>query len=97
MEIPTIQKELDGSKGAFYYEVDGKRLGESTYTLARPGKMIIDHTKVSDELRGTGAGAHLIEALVEYARSNKMKIMPLCPFAKLMFHKRKEEWADVRW
>ena len=65
--------------------------------MAGPDKLIIDHTEMDDSLRGTGAGAHLVASVVEYARENNMKIMPLRPFAKLIFQKRKEEWADVWW
>jgi predicted GNAT family acetyltransferase len=90
MNIPEVKREQEGSKGAFYYEENGKRLGESTYTMAGPDKLIIDHTEADDSLRGNGAGAHLVASVVEYARENNMKIMPLCPFAKLIFQKRKE-------
>jgi len=83
----------DGHKGAFGIERDGKRLASLTYTMA--GKtMIIDHTEVDAALRGTGAGATLVDAAVEHARAAGDKIMPLCPFAKSVFDK-KPEYADV--
>jgi len=91
-----LKHEQDGSKGAFYWDDDGRRLGESTYTMAGPEKLIIDHTEVDDSLRGTGKAAALVEAIVEYARENDLKILPLCPFARVMFGKKKDEWADVR-
>ena len=45
-------------------------------------------------LRGTGAGARLVKAAVEWARAEKMQLMPLCPFAKSVFEKT-PEYADV--
>ncbi|WP_433754219.1 GNAT family N-acetyltransferase [Paenibacillus amylolyticus] len=36
----------------------------------------------------------LIKAMVEYARENGIKILPLCPFAKGRFE-RISEYADV--
>lgn len=65
-----------------------------TYTMVNPSLMIIDHTEVGDELRGTGAGKELVKAAVEYARQNNIKILPLCPFANAVF-KKTPEYADV--
>lgn len=91
MEIQHEQKE---NKGAFFVEENGRRLAEMTYSKAGTDLIIIDHTEVSDELRGKSVGAKLVQAAVEYARTNKIKILPLCPFAKSVFDK-KPEYADV--
>jgi len=78
-----------GHKGAFVIERDGKRLAEMSYTTAG-SKIIIDHTDVSDALRGTGAGKRLVMAAVEWARAEKKTLLPLCPFAKSVFEKTAE-------
>lgn len=65
-----------------------------TYTMPAANKMIIEHTEVSDELRGQNAGYQLVHAAVDYARANNIKIIPLCPFANSVF-KKKPEFADV--
>lgn len=59
------------------------------------GFMIIDHTEVSDELRGKNVGYQLVHTAVEYARANHIKIIPLCPFAKSVFDKKAAEYGDV--
>jgi len=82
-----------GHKGAFVIERDGSRLAEMTYTSAG-SKIIIDHTDVSDALRGTGAGRRLVQAAVEWARAEKRTILPLCPFARSVFDKT-AEFRDV--
>jgi len=46
-----------------------------------------DHTDVDPILRGTGAGAKLVAAAVEWARAGHRHIMPLCPFARSVFEK----------
>ncbi|HLP22301.1 MAG TPA: GNAT family N-acetyltransferase [Chitinophagales bacterium] len=89
-----IQLEQEGNKGAFYVEENGKRLAEMTFSKAGENLIIIDHTEVSDALRGTGAGKKLVTTAVEYAREHKVKILPLCPFAKSVFDKT-PEFADV--
>ena len=73
------------NKGVFYAEEDGKKIGEMSYSKAGPSKIIIDHTEVDPEEKGKGIGSVLLEKVVQYARDNSLKIMPLCPFAKAQF------------
>lgn len=90
----NIERIEHGSKGAFIIKADNKRLAEMTYSKAGDKLIIIDHTEVSDALRGKGAGKQLVTAAVEYARKNQIKILPLCPFAKSVFDKT-PEFNDV--
>ncbi|MBO6606610.1 GNAT family N-acetyltransferase [Psychroserpens sp.] len=90
----AIKQELQENKGIFYYETEGGRLAEMTYSNAGPDKIIIDHTEVDESLRGEGVGYKLVEAAVNYARANNLKILPLCPFAAAVFRKR-ENYRDV--
>ncbi len=89
-----IQHKHTGSKGLFFIGSDGAILAELVYTLPAADKMIIEHTEVSDELKGQNVGYLLVSTAVEYARTHQMKIIPLCPFANSVF-KRKPEFADV--
>ena len=82
-----IRHENTGHRGVFFTERDGKRLATLTYSLAGKDRAILDHTEVSDELRGTGAGGRLVEAAVKWAREEKKMLLPLCPFAKSVFDK----------
>lgn len=95
MNMIIQHKQLE-SKGMFFVEVDGNLLAEMTYTMPAIDKMIIEHTEVSDELRGQNAGYQLVQAAVAYARTHNIKIIPLCPFANAVF-KKKPEFADVRY
>ncbi|HRJ29181.1 MAG TPA: GNAT family N-acetyltransferase [Cyclobacteriaceae bacterium] len=90
----NILHQQNGSKGSFYIEENNQRLAEMTYTLAGEKRMIIDHTDVSDALRGKGAGKQLVNAAVDHARAKGIKILPLCPFARSVFDKVKE-FQDV--
>jgi predicted GNAT family acetyltransferase len=85
----------DGQNGAFGIERDGKRLATLTYSLAGDDIMIIDHTEVDPALRGTGAGAKLVEAAVAWARQEHRKIQPLCPYAKSVIDKT-DAYHDIR-
>jgi predicted GNAT family acetyltransferase len=47
-----IQLEQTATKGSFYIEENHQRLAEMTFSKAGDSLMIIDHTEVSDALRG---------------------------------------------
>ena len=89
-----IKLEEIGNKGSFYIEENKKRLAEMTFSKSGTTRIIIDHTEVSDVLKGKGVGKQRISAGVNYARKNNIKIIPLCPFAKSVFAKAKE-FQDV--
>ena len=82
-----IQQINDTRRGYFEAVEDGKEAGKMTYTWAGDTKFIIDHTEVNPDFNGKGVGKKLVMAAVEYARTNNLKIIPLCPFAKATFDK----------
>lgn len=89
-------KQFDnGKKGAFFIEIDSIKSAEMTYIHAGPDKIIIDHTEVSDALKGQGIGYKLIDAAIAYIRANNLKVIPLCPFANAFFKKKAQECADI--
>jgi predicted GNAT family acetyltransferase len=92
--IMEIKLTETANKGAFYIEQDGVRAAEMTFSKAGASLIIIDHTEVSDALRGKSAGKQLVAAAVQHARDHSIKILPLCPFAKSVFDKV-PEYGDV--
>lgn len=89
-----IALEENDTHGRFYIRQEGDLLAEMTFLKTDIRTITIDHTEVSDVLRGTGAGKKLIAAAVDYARLRGYKIIPLCPFAKAVFDKT-PEYVDV--
>lgn len=90
----VIHHKQVGSKGLFYVGEEGAILAEMVYTMPSTEKMIIEHTEVSDQLRGQNVGYQLVHTAVEYARKHNIKIIPLCPFANAVF-KKNPEFADI--
>jgi predicted GNAT family acetyltransferase len=90
-----IQNKKVGTKGIFYIEKDKKIVAEMVYTMPSADKMIIEHTEVSEALKGQNIGLRLVKNAADYARKNNLKIIPLCPFTLAMFKKQPEEYADV--
>ncbi|MEX0662856.1 MAG: GNAT family N-acetyltransferase [Balneolaceae bacterium] len=85
----NIQHQSGDTKGEFYYEVDGEVKAKMTYSKLGNTQIIIDHTEVSDDLRGENVGKQLVETAVQFARDHNLKILPLCPFAKATIEKDK--------
>jgi hypothetical protein len=81
-----------GNKGRFFIGDKTDKTAEMTYSKAGEEMIIIDHTDVSDEMRGKGAGKALVMEAVAHARKEGLKILPLCPFAKSVFDKN----PDIR-
>ena len=91
--MDEITHQRDGQRGAFVIKRGGQTLAQMTYSMGG-GIAIVDHTDVDAALRGTGAGARLVKAAVEWARAEKVQIMPLCPFARSVFDKT-ADYGDV--
>lgn len=53
-----------------------------TYQPDDDNNLIVDHTYVSDELRGEGVAEQLVDEMVKYARAKDKKLIPECSYAK---------------
>jgi uncharacterized protein len=57
--------------------------------------MTVYHTEVSPRAEGKGLAKELLTHMTEYARSEKLKVNPLCQFVHLQFKRRPEEFSDL--
>ena len=89
-----ILQEDNGSRGSFFIEENGNRVGELAYTWRSDQVISIDHTEVDESYEGKGIGAALVEHAVTFARQTGLKVILYCPFAKKVFERHKE-YADV--
>ena len=85
-----ITHEQTETKGRFFVKSSDQLIAELTYSKAGTSKIIIDHTHVSDEFRGKDYARKLVFKAVEYAKSNNLDVLPLCPYAKAIIAKYKE-------
>lgn len=91
-----IHKEERGERhGRYVARIDGvEGEAEITFTRRGPGLISADHTNAPETMRGTGAAAALVSFMVEDARKNRFKILPLCPYVRAQYRKH-VDWADV--
>lgn len=92
-EKPTLNFTQEEKKIIVTNEAD-TILGEITWSQAGESMIIIDHTFVNESARGQGIAEKLVKEAVNYARKNNQKVVPLCPFAKREFD-RKKEYQDL--
>lgn len=85
----NIQHKSGDTKGEFFIEKDGEVKARMTYSKLGSTQIIIDHTEVSDELRGSDTGKRLVKYGIDYAREHNLKVIPLCPFAKSVIERDK--------
>ena len=81
-------------KGAFFLEEDNKPLGEMEIGISN-NILTAYHTEVVREMEGKGGAKKLLEAMVEYARTNKLKVNPLCPYVLSMFKRNPAAYKDL--
>ena len=79
-----IKHRENAHKGSFYVEENNSVLAELSYSFAGAGILILDQTHVAAKLKGKKIGNSLVEAAVNYSKAKNIKIVPLCPFAKIL-------------
>ena len=84
----------EGINKFYIGDIEESPKAEVAYVNAEENKIIIEHTFVSDELRGQKVGQQLIKKVVDFARQKNKKVIPQCPFAQKEFNNNKE-YEDV--
>lgn len=64
-----------------------------------PGRLVLVHTGVPDSLGGRGIGGRLVRAALDQAKSERLTIVPWCPFARqwLGSHPDAVDGIDIDW
>jgi predicted GNAT family acetyltransferase len=88
-DLPVVH---NSAAKRFEISLDGQ-IAFSKYMLVGE-KMVIEHTEVPVELEGKSIGSRIVRAALDYARAQKLEVMPLCPFTAGFIH-RHPEYQDL--
>ncbi len=86
--------ELGSQNFAFEYKKDGEKLAEIEW-IQKGDVMVMNHTYVSDVLRGQGIAKKLLDKATDYARENNYKMEAVCSYVVAAFNKS-NEYDDVK-
>lgn len=86
--------ENDGS-GCFYHVVKGQRQAVMDILITDTQRLVIKHTEVAQELAGQGYGKSLVKTAADYARQHGYRILSVCPYAKNILYRNREEYDDI--
>jgi len=90
----TITHHVTPRGGEFVATLpDTAATGQLTY-IAQGSVLIADHTLVPSAIGGRGVAARLVDALIDHARANGLRIVPQCSYVDAAF-RRHPEWADL--
>jgi predicted GNAT family acetyltransferase len=101
-EVPGWRGEFGGHDASVRHNAAAGRfeilIGDleavADYRLGE-GRMILTHTFVPPELRGRRIAERLVTAALNFARSQRLRVVPQCSYVDA-FLRRHEEFADLR-
>lgn len=82
-----IKLDENDSQGRFFVGDKDKPIALLNYFYKTDNVLVITHTEVDSSLQGQGVGKALIEAVVNFAKQNDLKIQPLCTYASAVLIK----------
>ena len=94
-DVEITKESRDSLHGRYFTRIaDVEGEAEITFTKRGPDLISADHTGAPEAMRGTGAAAELVAHMVDDARQNGFRIIPLCPYIQAQY-KKHPDWADV--
>lgn len=76
------------------YDDENEAIAEITWQT-RDGALWVDHTFTHPSLRGQGVAAELLEAVVNKAIDEGLKIMPVCPYVVRKFDQEPSQYESI--
>jgi uncharacterized protein len=80
--------------GGFYIMDDSEVMGEMVVNISG-NDLTVYHTEVAAKAEGKGFAKKLLNAMVDHARTNNLKVIALCPYVHAQFKRHQEEYADI--
>lgn len=93
--MAEIKLELDTrGKGAFRLYENHEAFGVLEVEVT-DGNLIVHHTEVDPRSQGKGYGKKLFDAMVDYARGQKLRVKVYCSYVHAQLKRNPEKYADI--
>ena len=93
--MPEVQLSLnEQQEGAFKILEGDEQIGEMAVSI-KEDVLTAYHTEVLEKAEGKGYAKKLLTAMTDYARQNRLKVIPLCSYVHLQFRRHTNEYADI--
>lgn len=90
-----IDYDIKKGSNQFYIGIDEQHaLAQIRYYFQSDKVIVIDHTFVSEELRGGPLANDLLQEVVKLARTNNLKVIPTCSYAVKKLTRNKD-YQDI--
>ena len=93
--MEDVKLQLDEKGHGHFYISDGEEQVAEMVVSISHGLLTVYHTEVLPKAEGKGLAKQLLAAMVDHARKNGLKVIPLCPYVHAQFKRRPDEYADV--
>ncbi|HHU56042.1 MAG TPA: N-acetyltransferase [Acholeplasmataceae bacterium] len=90
-----MYKIIHGENRFYVLNEDNQEIGELTYLTRATSHLVVNHTFVNPKYRGQNIARKLVDAFVEYARSEKKKVIPICSYVQAVFSKNQNLYKDI--
>lgn len=93
--MEEVKLKLDENGRGHFYVLDGEeQIGEMEVSISG-NNLTVYHTEVLPKGEGKGLAKKLLTTMVDHARKNALKVIPLCPYVNAQFKRHPEEYVDV--
>ena len=87
--------KLDENGRGYFYMLDGEEQIAEMEVSISGNNLTVYHTEVLPKADGKGLAKKLLTTMVDHARKNALKVIPLCPYVNAQFKRHPEDYVDV--
>lgn len=93
--MDDVQLKLNKTGQGRFFIMDGEKQVAEMEISITSDNLTVYHTEVVPEAEGRGLAKKMLTVMVDHARKNNLKVIPLCPYVHLQFRRHSDAYADV--
>lgn len=94
MELDLDAVAVTHNEAAHRFEATVDSLRALITYRRSPDRLVLQHTEVPAPFEGHGIAAKLTRAALDFARANRLQVVPMCPYVA-SFLRRHREYDDL--